>query len=107
MADGAAPSSAGKPRLALRIKSTLRDWAAKPQPISPLEKFVPAGLKGQWQVFPFTFPRLAEPVNSAFLKALGAEFYGMALFLFISIGSVVFSCTEADANKVNELGEST
>jgi hypothetical protein len=96
-----------KPRLSTRVKNTLNDWANKPQPVSPLERFVPAKLKGQWQVFPFTFPRPAEPVNSAFLKALGAEFFGMAMFLFISISSVVFSCVAEDANKVNELGEST
>jgi hypothetical protein len=106
MADPAAPPTQA-PRLGARLKATLNDWAARPQPTSPFEKYVPEKLKGQWQVFPFTFPRLAEPVNSAFLKAAGAEFFGMAMFLFISISSVVFSCVEDDANKVNELGEST
>lgn len=97
---GAAASQA-----ASQFKNQINQWSTMDTPPSPFEKFVPEKLKGQWNVFPFIYPRIGEPINSNFLKAMGAEFLGTCLFLFILVSQIVFSCLLRD--NVNELGKAT
>ena len=66
-----------------KMKSTLNSWAT-------LEPHL-------GHIFPFAYPRIGERVNSAFLRALGAEFLGTMLFMFILVSQIVFSCHIGDA----------
>ena len=90
-----------------KIKSTLNQWATLETPPSKFEKFVPEKLKGQWGIFPFAYPRIGEPVNSNFLKALGAEFIGSMMFMFILVSQIVFSCYIGEGAEANKVGAST
>lgn len=92
---------------AQKIKSTLNQWATLETPPSKFEKFVPEKLKGQWGIFPFAYPRIGEAVNSNFLKALGAEFLGTMMFMFILVSQVIFSCYVGEGAEANKLGLNT
>ena len=58
-------------------------------------------------IFPFAYPRIGEAVNSNFLKALGAEFLGTMMFMFILVSQIVFSCYIGEGAEGNKLGAST
>lgn len=90
-----------------KIKSTLNQWATLETPPSKFERFVPEKLKGQWGIFPFAYLRIGEPVNSNFLKALGAEFLGTMMFMFILVSQVIFSCYIGEGTEANKVGAST
>lgn len=88
-----------------KIKSTLNSWATLETPPSMFQRYLPEKLKPQLgHVFPFAYPRIGERVNSAFLRALGAEFLGTMLFMFILVSQVVFSCRGASCSLPDEEG---
>ena len=85
-----------------KIKATLNRWATLETPPSRFQRYLPEKLKAQLgHTFPFSYPRIGERVDSAFLRALGAEFLGTTLFLFILISQIVFSCHIRDAGTCN------
>lgn len=88
-----------------KIKSTLNSWATLETPPSMFQRYLPEKLKPQLgHIFPFAYPRIGERVNSAFLRALGAEFLGTMLFMFILVSQVVFSCRGASCSLPDEEG---
>ena len=83
-----------------KIKSTLNSWATLETPPSRFQRYLPEKLKAQLgHIFPFAYPRIGERVNSAFLRALGAEFLGTMLFMFVLVSQIVFSCRIGDADE--------
>ena len=104
-AEAARRAQSAATNAASQMANQINSWSTMDTPPSPFEKFVPEKLKGQWNVFPFIYPRIGEPINSNFLKAMGAEFLGTCLFLFILVSQIVFSCLLRD--NVNELGKAT
>lgn len=56
---------------------------------------------------PKKLQRIGEAVNSNFLKALGAEFLGTMMFMFILVSQIVFSCYIGEGAEGNKLGAST
>lgn len=88
-----------------KIKSTLNSWATLETPPSMFQRYLPEKLKPQLgHIFPFAYPRIGERVNSAFLRALGAEFLGTMLFMFVLVSQVVFSCRGASCSLPDEEG---
>ena len=81
MEDAVAVAQQRAGQAASAFKNQINQWSTMETPPSPFEKFVPEKLKGQWNVVPFIYPRIGEPINSNFLKAVGAEFLGTCLFL--------------------------
>lgn len=83
-----------------KIEATLNRWATLETPPSRFHRYLPEKLKAQLgHTFPFAYPRIGERVNSAFLRALGAEFLGTMFFMFVLVSQFVFSCQPGSARK--------